>query len=217
MSTSSVNSSSDGADSPAAAKTYSLFYSSSQTTSIKLDRSNFLVWESVVLPLIEGNRLQSHIDSSSRAPPRFVPGTDGPTSNPEYEEWFAVDRLLVGWLRNTMTQDVGAQLLHCKTALTLWNEARTLTCAATKARVMVFKSELQQTRKNRMKMAEYLAKMKSISDQLALAGAPISNDDLILQTLNGLDADYNPSVVNLIDKDRLTWVEAQASLLAFES
>ncbi|KAK4264418.1 hypothetical protein QN277_025597 [Acacia crassicarpa] len=53
-------------------RTYSLFSSSSQTTTIKLDRVNFMVWESIVLPLIEGNRLEGHIDGTSRAPPKVI-------------------------------------------------------------------------------------------------------------------------------------------------
>jgi len=49
-------------------------------------------------------------------------------------------------------------------------------------------------------MEEYLAKMKGIFDQLTLMGASIVVDDLILRTLNGLDVDYNPIVVRLIDQ-----------------
>ncbi|KAF7831624.1 uncharacterized protein G2W53_013957 [Senna tora] len=45
-----------------ATKSHSLFNSSSQTASIKLDRDNYLVWEFVVRSLIKGNRLLSHID-----------------------------------------------------------------------------------------------------------------------------------------------------------
>ncbi|GAU51364.1 hypothetical protein TSUD_383580 [Trifolium subterraneum] len=68
-----------------------------------------------------------------------------------------------------------------------------------------------------MKMEEYLTKMKKLSDKLKLAGNPISMSDLTIQTLNGLDADYNPIVVKLSDQDSLTWVDLQAQLLAFES
>ncbi|KAK4283712.1 hypothetical protein QN277_000635 [Acacia crassicarpa] len=55
--------------SPSVPKTNSLFHSSSQTASIKLDRTNFLVWESIVHPLIEGNQLQNHISSAGSVPP----------------------------------------------------------------------------------------------------------------------------------------------------
>jgi len=66
-------------------------------------------------------------------------------------------------------------------------------------------------------MEEYLATMKGISDQLTLTGAPIVVDDLILHTLNGLDADYNLIIVRLIDQTSFTWVEALSTLLSFES
>lgn len=182
-------------------KCFSLFQSSSQTSSIKLDRNNFLIWESVVLPLIEGNRLESHINGSGIIPLRYIPGDAGVVSNPEYEDWFATDRMLVGWLRNTMMPEVSAQLLHCKSARDLWIGARDLTSASTKARVMTFKSELHSTRKNSLRMEDYLGRMKNIADQLALAGAAISTEELVMHTLNGLDADYNAIVVKLIDQN----------------
>ncbi|KAK4252532.1 hypothetical protein QN277_014520 [Acacia crassicarpa] len=116
-----------------------------------------------------------------------------------------------------MSQEVGAQLFHCRTALDLWTSARTLTSASSRSRVLIYQSELHHTRKNGMRMDEYLAKMRNILDQLILAGAAISTDELILHTLNGLDGDYNAIVVKLIDQSDLTWVETQAALLAFES
>lgn len=59
--------------------------------------------------------------------------------------------------------------------------------------------------------------MKSLTNELALTGSPIAMDDLILHTLNGLDAEYNAIVVKLVDKPDLTWVEAQSALLPFET
>ena len=47
-------------------------------------------------------------------------------------------------------------------------------------------------------MDEYLVKMKNLVDRLKLAGSPISNLDLIIQTMNGLDSEYNPMVVKLV-------------------
>jgi len=86
-----------------------------------------------------------------------------------------------------MTLEIGAQLLHYKTTLELWTSSKELTCVSMKSRVMVIKASLYQSWKGNLKMEEYLAKMKGISDQLTLAGAPIAIDDLILHTLNSLD------------------------------
>jgi len=66
-------------------------------------------------------------------------------------------------------------------------------------------------------MDQYLLKMKKFADTLKLAGSPIFNLDLMIQTLNGLDVDYNPVVVKLSDQIKLSWVDLQAQLFAFES
>ncbi|KAI5383948.1 hypothetical protein KIW84_071073 [Lathyrus oleraceus] len=62
-----------------------------------------------------------------------------------------------------------------------------------------------------MKMEDYLVKMKSLADVLKLAGNPISNPDLIIQTLNCLDSEYNHIVVKLFDQTTLS------STISFES
>jgi len=54
-----------------------------------------------------------------------------------------------------------------------------------------------------MKMDQYLLKMKKFADKLKLVGSPISNSKLMVQTLNGLNADYNPVVVKLSDQINL--------------
>ncbi|KAK4280835.1 hypothetical protein QN277_012405 [Acacia crassicarpa] len=116
-----------------------------------------------------------------------------------------------------MSMEVGTQLLHCQTVKDIRAEARSLAGASTKAHVMVHKSDLHHTRKGGMKMDEFLNKMKTISDQLALAGAPLPHDELVIHTLNGLDAEYNAVVVKLLDQNHLSWVDVQSHLLTFES
>lgn len=64
-----------------ATKTHTLFSSSSQTSSIKLDGENYLVWESVVRPLIKGNRLESHINGLGIIPPRMIAEGAGSVPN----------------------------------------------------------------------------------------------------------------------------------------
>lgn len=137
--------------------------------------------------------------------------------NSDYEEWIAHDQALLGWLRNSMAIDIATQLLHCETSKELWDEAQSLAGAHTKSRTIYLKSEFHNTRKGEMKMDQYLLKMKNLADKLKLAGSPISNSNLMIQTLNGLDADYNPVVVKLSDQINLGWVDLQAQLLAFES
>uniref|UniRef100_A0A151UDC7 Retrovirus-related Pol polyprotein from transposon TNT 1-94 n=1 Tax=Cajanus cajan TaxID=3821 RepID=A0A151UDC7_CAJCA len=92
-----------------------------------------------------------------------------------------------------MTEGVATQLLHSETSKELWEGAQIL--------------NFHSFRKGSMKMEEYLIKMKSLADSLKLAGSLISNTDLITQTLAGLDFDYNAIVVQLSDKNDLTWID----------
>lgn len=214
MTTPSVSSSSIASSSSASASTSRTYYLFNP--SIKLDTGNYLFWESIVLPLIEGNLLVSHINGTEEAPARVISDGNVMLPNPAFQEWFQTDQILVQWLRSTMTSEIGAQLLHCQTARDLWVSARDLIYASVKSRVRVLKSELYRTRKNGMNMEDYLIKMKSISDQLEFADAPVGIDDLILHTLNGLDADYNAVVANLICQRNLTWMDTRSALLDFE-
>ena len=116
-----------------------------------------------------------------------------------------------------MAIDIATQLLYCETSKELWDESQSLAGAHTKSRTIYLNSEFHNTRKGEMKMDQYLLKMKNLADKLKLAGRPISNSDLMIQTLNGLNADYNPVVVKLSDQINLSWVDLQAQLLAFKS
>ncbi|GAU51268.1 hypothetical protein TSUD_412550 [Trifolium subterraneum] len=186
--------------------------------SVKLDRDNYPLWKSLVLSLIRGCKLDGYILGTTECPEQFVTSADKSKKvNPDFGDWIANDQALLGWLMNSMAIDIATQLLHCETSKQLWDETQSLAGAHTKSRITYLKSEFHNTRKGEMKMEEYLIKMKNLSDKLKLAGSPISNSDLMIQTLNGLDAEYNPVVVKLSDQINLSWVDVQAQLLAFES
>ncbi|KAF7810423.1 retrovirus-related Pol polyprotein from transposon TNT 1-94 [Senna tora] len=123
-------------------KSCSLFSSSSQSASIKLDNSNFLLWESVVLSLIEGNKLMSHISGLVAPPPMLLLASEGAEAIPNlgYEDWYATDRLPM-----------------------------------------------------------------------------VSDEDLLMNTLNNFDSDYNVVVVNLVNTPNLDWALMKSNLLSFES
>ncbi|KAI9185156.1 hypothetical protein LWI28_004799 [Acer negundo] len=192
-----------------------------QYGSIKFDRANYLLWETMIMPVIKGHKLDNYVLGTKLCPPEFLPGTTpGSTvkiSNPDYEEWISYDQLLLGWLYSTMNPDIAFQLMKKSTSKELWDAAKELSDAHTKSRVIYYKGELQKTRKVGMKMEEYLNTIKAFFDNLALAVSPISLLDLITQILSGLDVEYTPIVVQLSDKESLSWIELQTTLLTFES
>jgi len=158
--------------------------------SVRLNKDNYFIRKSLVLPLIRGCKLDGYILGIKECLELFVTTSDKTQkTNYDYEKWIAQDQALLGWLRNSMAIDIATQLLHCETSKELWDEDQSLAGAHTKSRKMYLKSEFHNTRKGEMKMDQYLLKMKNHADKLKLAGSPISNSNLMIQTLNGLNAD----------------------------
>lgn len=155
---------------------------------------------------------------TKECPEQYITGSNSSKKlNPSFEDWQAYDQQLLGWLKNFMTADIATQFLYCENSKQLWEEAQSLARAHTRSRITYLKSEFHNTRKGEMKMHDYLSKMKNLADKLKLAGNPILNSNLIIQTLNGLDSEYNPVVVKLSDQINLSWIDLQSQLLSFES
>jgi hypothetical protein len=68
----------------------------SLTVSEKLTRSNYLLWQSQVLPAIRGNRLMSFINEKAEPPSETITvqkdGASVKEETPDYEVWVAMDQ-----------------------------------------------------------------------------------------------------------------------------
>jgi uncharacterized membrane protein YgcG len=84
---------------------------------------------------------------------------------------------------------------------------------------MNLRRRLQDLKKREMSAVVYFNKLKALTDELATAGKPMDNDDIINAVLNGLDADYNPlaEAVSARIGQGITLGEVYAMLLAAEA
>lgn len=79
-------------------------------TTIKLDRTNFLLWQSIVIPILKSYKREGHM--SGKTPTLEMSIILSPSNdelegllmpNPKYDIWIAADQLLVGRLYSSMT------------------------------------------------------------------------------------------------------------------
>ncbi|KAK0577147.1 hypothetical protein LWI29_028615 [Acer saccharum] len=104
-----------------------------------------------------------------------------------------------------------------ETSKDLWDALKTLFGVQNRANVVFLKKEFRRMHKGGLKMSEYLKAMKKIADNLALTGKPVDDDDLVSQVLAGLDSlEYNPVVCQLNEKEHVSWMELQSTLLSYE-
>ncbi|KAK4276065.1 hypothetical protein QN277_019055 [Acacia crassicarpa] len=95
-----------------------------QVCSIKLDGTNFLIWQTHVLPIIKGHKLEGFTNGTKVCPPSFIKENDVMKPNPALEDWVAADQLLFGWLLNTMSLEVSSQMVVVSTSTGLWEAAK---------------------------------------------------------------------------------------------
>lgn len=91
--------------------------------SEKLGKQNHTLWLAQVLTAIRGARLDGHISGKTAAPreelKRKEDGKEGKEimiSNPAFEEWFAKDQQVLGFLFSSVTRDILTQVAGAKTA-----------------------------------------------------------------------------------------------------
>jgi hypothetical protein len=77
------------------------------------------------------------------------------------------------------------------TAVTLWAAISQSFASQSRSRVLHLRNQLVATRKGNMSIASYFSTMRGYADEMAAAGKPIDDDDVVSYILNGLDADYN--------------------------
>jgi gag-polypeptide of LTR copia-type len=92
--------------------------------------------------------------------------------------------------------------------------------ASSRARQANLRRQLQTTTKGASSCSEYLQKLRYIADELAFIGSPVTDADLIMFTLTGLESDYNLFVVAATTaacNEAFTFTELYSLLLTNEA
>ena len=190
--------------------------------SEKLTRENFLLWKAQVMPAIRGAQLTGILNGTSRAPATKLEiekpdKTKEIIDNPEYEKWLAKDQQLLSYLLNSMSREVLAQVVMLESSAEVWTAIEGMYSARSSARVTNLRMQLSSCKKGEMSAAAYFAKMKAYGDELAVAGRPVQEDEMVSFILAGLDYDYNSLVSSVMGRiDPITLSDLYAQMLAYD-
>ncbi|KAF3782981.1 hypothetical protein EJ110_NYTH33182 [Nymphaea thermarum] len=164
---------------------------------------------------ISSHRQYGHIDGTTPAPPKYVnrevkktvvgdkdvgasAGSEIsfeyetlPESNPEYEVWLAHNQSLVAYITSTLSEEVLGGIDDDLTALELWSTLATTYSQISEARFLQLRRQFQDIKRGTRTVLEFLNKIKSVSDQLAAIGHPVSDKDKVQQALSGLGTKFD--------------------------
>lgn len=160
------------------------------------------------------------IGCTSTSPMILLPKTlllQGFSRDPAYFHWYQQDQLLLTWLQCSLSETILNQTVSCTTSARLWQLLQQSFSASSHARLIKLCCSLQNTTKGSSSCLKLCQRMRAIADELAFIGSPVSDDDLVIQILNGHGADFNSVVAAANAKDHLGFAELQSMLLSHES
>lgn len=188
--------------------------------SLKLTRSNYNYWRPQILATARTHGLDDLLLGQIEAPEKYLQSSSELSSlqiNPSYLDWIKRDQLLVSWLLSSVSEAMLGHVARCSSAAEIWNILENLFQNHSKARILQLRSQLHTQKKGTLSIDEYMLKMQEIADNLIAAGQKISDDDLIMNILEGVGAEFDVVVVNLTSRtDQFTIPEVHFALKTHE-
>ncbi|KAM2234356.1 hypothetical protein EV2_013133 [Malus domestica] len=191
-------------------------YSSMTTVvNIKLDRTNYPLWLAQILPILKSRNLMGYVDGSIVCPPKHLP--DAAAVNPTYTTWVQHDQMILSWINGSLTPSVLSVVASKRSSHDTWEALEQRYASTSQNRILFLRNELMQTKKGDMSIADYLDRMNSITDNLALAGNPVNDDELVQIILNNLGPAYEMTVSDAQARDTpIAYPTLEALLLTTE-
>lgn len=154
--------------------------------TIKLDSTNYLLWKTQIRNAMRANGFFDFLDGSNRAPsPQIVDACNNRVTNPEYTKWYLIDSQLLSCLTATLSATTLPLVLGFEHAYQVWQSLESRFNSLTRTHVHEYKRRLYNITKTGT-MESYIDQIKDYANRLAAAGVPVTDDDLVFHTLNGL-------------------------------
>ncbi|XP_030497830.2 uncharacterized protein LOC115713487 [Cannabis sativa] len=85
--------------------------------NIRLDRSNYTIWRSLVLAAVRAYDLDGYVLGHHPQPPEFLAGN---ILNLAFQNWMRFDHFLMHWLMNSVTEHMLGHVINCNTSHEIW-------------------------------------------------------------------------------------------------
>ena len=180
------------------------------------------MWRAQVLPAICGARCTGLLDGSDAAPPEFFPPRDPDKDkdketekvpNPEYKSWLEWDEQVLSYILNSLSKEIMMHVIWLEQTAEVWKAIESMFASQSISKITNLRIALANTKKQNLSAAAFVAKMQGFADELAAAGKPLSDDELVSFLLAGLGGQYNSLVDAIgVSKIKLTVEELLSQL-----
>lgn len=103
--------------------------------------------------------------------------------------------MLLSWLLSSINVEILSIVVISKTSQELWTSLEQQFGFETVAKKVHLTMMLNNLKKGSITVIDYFSKLRSITDELAIAGSPVSSLNFIIDLISGLSQSYYPVVV----------------------
>nr|XP_009787414.1 PREDICTED: uncharacterized protein LOC104235370 [Nicotiana sylvestris] len=186
--------------------------------SLKLNGStNYSIWKAQVTTLLFVYDLIGYIDGSSKCPAQFIIENNLQLVNPNYKLWQRQDSLVCNTIMAFVNHSIAPIIAHVVTAKHAWETLQTIFASKSQSRIFGLREILANLRKETRPVANYMKEIKTIADDLAYSGSPLTNEELVIKVLSGLGPEFKEISAAIRARDNpISFEELYDKLLAHE-
>jgi hypothetical protein len=131
----------------------------------------------------------------------------------------ATDQQVLTFLLGSPSPDILVSVIGMDTAAGVWGTIKAMFASQSRTRVFNLRVALAKKKKENITTVAFFTKMKGFADELAAAGRPIDDNELVEYLLAGLDDTYNPlfAAIGVNGGDDLTVSELYAQVCTYDS
>ncbi|KAF9684049.1 hypothetical protein SADUNF_Sadunf04G0077200 [Salix dunnii] len=188
------------------------------TTFIKvtldIEKGQYITWSELFKIHARAYQVMDHIIPASSEKNTQTPSIQ----DMDPDLWSRVDAIVLQWIYSTISEDLLNTILERdSTAETAWNRLKDIFSDNKNSRALYLEQEFSKVQmENFTDASSYCQHLKSLSDQLANVGAPVSNERLVLQLLSGLTEAYSNIGSQIRHGDSLPLFYKARSMLVLE-
>jgi hypothetical protein len=185
----------------------------------KLTNTNYLYWRMQMKPYLLGQGVFGFVDGSNSCPSPHILDADGVSLqvSQHFLRWKQQDQLILSALLSSLSMEVLHLVVDCPTSCFVWHTLEQALASTSNSHIMQLHGSLQDLRQGDDSVTQFLQKAKTLFDELAAAGRPISLTDFNLYVFHGLCGEFKDLVTSLVTRaDPLPYADLLSHLLTHE-
>ncbi|KZV37871.1 hypothetical protein F511_31214 [Dorcoceras hygrometricum] len=155
----------------------SLSHNVSNFITLKLNQNNYPLWREQALALAESQDLIGHLTGETSEPNiDDTATTQSSAATAKITSWKKLDRLLRGWIIGTLSEEALGLAIGQETSRSVWNALKEAYAQDSQEREFTLRQQLTYLCKDEdTTIGEHIRKFKSICDNLAAIGSPLTD------------------------------------------